>query len=87
MSLRRIGKFKIPMHVLQDADTAAILGKLEFVPMHADMNSCEGEALYTGLSPMFDEVGIGNKIPDYIIICHKDGDGNVDKVEAVKEGG
>lgn len=80
--MRRIGKFKIPRNMLEDPDTSVILAKMEFIPHHADMNGYEGEVIYTGISPMFDEVDIGAMIPMYIITCHKDDDNVINKVEA-----
>ena len=74
------------MSVLEDEDTATILKMMDFVPTHVDMNQYEGDAIYTGISPMFNEVGIGNKIPEYQIICHKDENQVIDKVEAVEQG-
>lgn len=90
MTNRNLGKFTLSEKIVRGTPEKAfeILSMLKFVPMRAEFLSYEGTVEYIGISPKFEEVPMGMKVPEYTLELYvsndKEGKETLEQVEARK---
>ena len=73
---RRIGRFKVSHDLVERGDGHKLFAAMEFVPLQMEHIYHEGAFTYIGLSPLFEEVPLGEKIPTYDVCFTFDENGN-----------
>ena len=84
----RIGSIKVPIIMVYDdyVRIGRALAKMDFVPVDVQRYEFEGEIVMTGMSPMFDDVKRGERIPYYIVNITTDQNGNTSDVQVERYG-
>lgn len=82
----RVGSFHATPQAVDQPDFATILAAMEFVPHNVQMTPDSTRIVYTGVSPIFEEVEPGGAVPQYHITVdrsHLESGGTI-QVEAEK---
>lgn len=74
MNSNQLGKFSVDEHLIRSkpADVAQIFSLLNMVPVRAEAKFEIQKIEYTAISDKFDEVSLGEVIPEYILIIESD---------------
>ena len=86
MNLRqRIGKFCVERECILDkcelaADAFAVMA---FVPLRAELLGWQDRFEYIGISPLFDDISLGERVPEYEVAITVEKIDGLDKVKAV----
>lgn len=65
MAVKRFGKFYVSREILEGEDFSEVLAKMKFVPYHVNCVHMGDTFVFTGVSPLFDEVLEGRAIMVY----------------------
>ena len=86
MTDRNLGKFYITDEAIrQNPDKIAVLfSLLKIVPVRAEYIFCRNSIEYIAIGIRFEEVPLGQEIPEYKIEIGEDRLGNIDLVEVIK---
>ena len=79
---RNYGSFTFSEELLFRIDVAMVFAKMEFIPTKVNFNYATMNFEYIGCSRLFKNVGVNDKIPEYLIIINSDADKNIINVEA-----
>jgi len=79
MNNRKIGKFGVSKWFLDTEweQVAEIFSQLKIVPVDVEYKHNRDGFIYTALCEQFEEVPLGETIPEYIIIVNRQEDGTI----------
>lgn len=71
--MKNKGLFYVHETELENADFFAdVLHNMRFIPLRVEFHYDRGAFEYIGLSPMFDEINVGEKVPEYVLEMSRD---------------
>lgn len=86
MNNRNLGRIKINLEIIDSEPERAseIFALLKFVPIRAECLHYEHVIEYVAIAERFEEVPLGQVIPEYKLIVSQDPDGRVNLIEVVR---
>lgn len=68
--MSNFGKFYVSKDLIDThpQSFSKVLSHLQFIPTHVNFEYAWSKFLYVGLSPLFDEVVLGEEIPEYTFV-------------------